>query len=289
MPPVPPKPQTVSYDTGEAIIAWLGTFPIGTTFRTYWEAGDLVTVPSQPFTNQFGDNLKSKTDSIRAGNGINTIPDNTNIYVAVTSVSISGVESAQSPALYLPICNADDADSVTVARDEAHFKKLLLTDDKGRLQISGSTSISPAVEDAILEIRDALVGVFGNDYQISVDDSTQTITGTTAFQVAMAFTPVVCASGPFSGIYKISWSSEFSHDIAGGDTEVRLIRTDIGPIEIGYNEEQAADSDDWNTFSGSTTVALISENPSFDLEFRTAQVGQTALIRRIRLEWYRVA
>ena len=101
MPPIkPPKPQIVSLSDGGAIIAWLGTYPAGTTFSTYWEPGTIASPPSLPFSNQFETGLKSKTNSIRVGSGINPVPNGANIYVSVTS-SIHGLVSHQSAPIFV--------------------------------------------------------------------------------------------------------------------------------------------------------------------------------------------
>lgn len=117
-------------------------------------------------------------------------------------------------------------------------------------------------------------------------DGTSIANGTTAFQVKLPFAP---AGGPFTGTYRVGWSAEFSHTPAGGDTEVQVVRTDGGSVILGYAEEEAEDGDDWNSFAGFVYVVLTAESPTFELQYRTVQAAQNALIRRTRLEFYEVA
>ena len=119
----------------------------------------------------------------------------------------------------------------------------------------------------------------------AASDGTSIATGTSAFQLKLTFTP---AGGPFTGTFRLGWSSEFSHTPAGGDTECRVHRTDIGPVELAYAEEQAEDGDDWNSFAGFIYIVFAAESPIFELQFRTVQALQNALIRRARLEFFEV-
>lgn len=133
-PPTPPKPQPVNvYDAG-AIIAWLGVYPTGTAFNTYWEIGTFDAPPSPPLVYRFSSGLKARTDSIRAGHGIDAIPIGVNVYITVTSV-LYGIESAQSEPIFLSICNGDDSDAVNVGQDKSGTRKSLRTDEKGRLVV----------------------------------------------------------------------------------------------------------------------------------------------------------
>ena len=117
-------------------------------------------------------------------------------------------------------------------------------------------------------------------------DGTSIANGTSAFQVKLAFVPT---GGPFTGTYRLGWSSEFSHTPAGGDTECQVVRTDVGPTTLGYAEEEAQDGDDWNSFAGFIYIVLGAESPTFELQYRTVQALQNALIRRTRLEFFEVA
>lgn len=110
--------------------------------------------------------------------------------------------------------------------------------------------------------------------------------GTSAFQTKLSFTP---AGGPFTGTYRVGWSSEFSHTPAGGDTEVRVRRTDGGPTTLGFAEEEVSDGDEWSSFSGFIYVVLTAESPTFEMQYRTVQALQNALIRRVRFEFFEVA
>jgi hypothetical protein len=148
MPPVPPKPQQVNLYNNGAIIAWLGTYPIGTTFNTYWEAGTINAAPSTPLAYRFSNNLKARTDSIRVGYGIDIISANTNIYVTVASV-LNGIESDQSEPIFLSVCLGDSSDSVNIAKDEAGTKKSLKTDEKGRLIVVTEPDAPLIVEDLL--------------------------------------------------------------------------------------------------------------------------------------------
>lgn len=116
-------------------------------------------------------------------------------------------------------------------------------------------------------------------------DGLSSITGTTAFQTKLSFSP---GNGPYTGRFRLGWSSEFSHDTGGGDTEVQLRRTDGGSVVLAFNEEEAEDGDDWNTFAGFIYLNLTAVSPTFVVEFRTVQAGNTASIRRVRLEWIEV-
>jgi hypothetical protein len=120
----------------------------------------------------------------------------------------------------------------------------------------------------------------------NASNGTSLSTGTTAFQVKLPFAPT---GGPFTGTYRLGWRSEFSHTPAGGDTECQAVRTDVGPTTLGYAEEEAEDGDDWNSFSGFIYVVLAAESPTFELQYRTVQALQNALIRRTRFEFFEVA
>jgi hypothetical protein len=117
-------------------------------------------------------------------------------------------------------------------------------------------------------------------------DGTSISNGTTAFQVKLAFAPT---GAPFTGTFRLGWSSEFSHTPAGGDTECQVVRTDGGSTVLGYAEEEAQDGDDWNSFSGFIYVVLAAETPTFELQYRTVQALQNGLIRRTRFEFFEVA
>lgn len=130
--PTPPKPQIVSLENGGAIIAWLGTYPAGTVFNTYWEIGTFNSPPSPPLVYRFSTGLRSRTNSVGAGRGIDIIPKDVNIYMTVTSF-FGGMESPQSEPIFLSISNSNNADSVNVGADESGTKKLLKTDEEGRL------------------------------------------------------------------------------------------------------------------------------------------------------------
>jgi hypothetical protein len=131
---VPPQPQACQvYDRG-AIIAWgLQRFPKGYTYNVYWEAGTFATPPAGALANLYESGLKATGASIRAGAGSVPIPINTNIYVAITSVTPSGVESAQSDPLYISIDNAEHNPPVAIARDDSGQPKTLLVDEDGNL------------------------------------------------------------------------------------------------------------------------------------------------------------
>jgi len=100
LPITPPQPGIVGIQDEGAIIAWTGTYPAGTTFNVYWEAGTFAAPPTPPLANLFESGLIAKTSSIRSGEGSVTIPINTNIYVSVTSVDLAGSESTQSQILF---------------------------------------------------------------------------------------------------------------------------------------------------------------------------------------------
>jgi len=117
-------------------------------------------------------------------------------------------------------------------------------------------------------------------------DGTSIATGSSAFQLKLSFTPT---GGPFTGTFRLGWSSEFSHTPAGGDTECQVVRTDGGPVLLGFAEEQAEDGDDWNSFAGFIYVVLTAETPVFEVQYRTVQALQNALIRRTRFEFFSVA
>jgi hypothetical protein len=121
----------------------------------------------------------------------------------------------------------------------------------------------------------------------TASEGTSSITGTTAFQTKIAsWTP---SGAPFTGNYRLKVECEFNHDTGGGDTEVRVMRTDVGPTEQAYAEAQPGDGDDW--FHLSTTIpydGLSGVSISFALEYRTGQAGQTATIRRARFFWEQV-
>jgi hypothetical protein len=116
-------------------------------------------------------------------------------------------------------------------------------------------------------------------------EGTSIATGTSAFQVKLSFTPT---GGAFTGTFRLGWRSEFSHTPAGGDTECQVVRTDGGPTTLGFAEEQAEDGDDWNDFAGFIYIVLTAESPVFEMQFRTVQALQNALIRRVRFEFFEV-
>lgn len=153
MPPIPPKPQIVSSEDGGAIIAWLGTYPAGTTFNVYWESGTIDLAPVQPYSQEFETGLRARTSSVRIFNGTDQIPNDTNIYVAVTSVGPDG-ESAQSSPIFLSICNATNADQVAVGRDLADQNKMLLTDEKGRIFVTTDANAPIVVDETTLNAND---------------------------------------------------------------------------------------------------------------------------------------
>lgn len=152
-PPVPPKPQIVSAEDGGAIVAWTGTFPCGTTFNVYWAAGTSTTAPVQPYPNTYETGLKARTSSVLVGRGVTPVPNNSNLYIAVTAVH-KGVESPQSSPLFLSICNATDADEVTVAMDESDQRKLILTDEKGRIFVVTDENAPLVVKEEQLTAND---------------------------------------------------------------------------------------------------------------------------------------
>lgn len=117
-------------------------------------------------------------------------------------------------------------------------------------------------------------------------DGLSIISGSSAFQTKLTFTP---AGGPFTGTYRLGWSSEFSHTPAGGDTECRVQRTDGGSVTLGFAEEEVSDGDEWSSFSGFVYVVLTAESPTFEMQYRTVQALQNALIRRVRFEFFEVA
>lgn len=152
-PPVPPKPQPVTvYDDG-AIIAWHGTYPTGTTFTIYWNAGSSGSIPSLPYSNIFQSGLKARTGSVRAESGVDTIPKGMNIYVSVTS-NWGGQESAQSEPLFLSICNATQSNEVSVGRDYSDQNKMLLTDEKGRIFVTTDAGAPIVVDETTLTASD---------------------------------------------------------------------------------------------------------------------------------------
>lgn len=120
----------------------------------------------------------------------------------------------------------------------------------------------------------------------AVSSGNSSITGTTAFQTKLTFSP---AGGPFTGLFKLTYHAEFNHDTAGGDTEVQLQRTDTGPTTLAFVEEQPDDADDWNVLSGFIYVTLTAESPTYAIQWRTVQAGNTANIRRARMEFVEVS
>jgi hypothetical protein len=157
--PIPHKPQIVSIVDGGAIVAWLGTYPAGTTFNTYWAYGSANSIPPTPFVNLFSSGLKARTDSFTEGNGIVPIPRDSNIYISVTSF-MHGVESAQSDPIFLSICNSAKEDQIAIARDESNANKLLRTDEKGRLFVVTDSS-NPAIvtEAPLIALAPVLINV----------------------------------------------------------------------------------------------------------------------------------
>jgi len=119
----------------------------------------------------------------------------------------------------------------------------------------------------------------------NASDGTSIATGSSAFQIKLSFTPT---GAPFTGTFRLGWSSEFSHTPAGGDTECQVVRTDVGPTVLGFAEEQAEDGDDWNSFAGFTYIVLAAATPVFEIQYRTVQALQNALIRRTRFEFFEV-
>ena len=132
MPIVPPQPVIKSIQDEQALIAWAGTFPAGTTFNIYWGAGDIDLPPITPLINIFETDIKSQQSSIRSG--VSGIPEHTNIYVSITSVDNAGNESAQSTLLFLSLDNsAQSMRVVGTGIDDSNTYKYLKTDEHGRL------------------------------------------------------------------------------------------------------------------------------------------------------------
>ena len=141
--PTPPKPNISNIQDEQAIIAWGGDYPTGTTFNVYWEAGALDTPPGGPLSNTFETGLTSRQSSIRAGTGAPPIPANTNVYVAITSV-FGGVESSQGTALFLSLKNAaQPSRAVGVGMDDVSVRKYLHTDECGNLGITSLSGSAP--------------------------------------------------------------------------------------------------------------------------------------------------
>jgi hypothetical protein len=65
------------------------------------------------------------------------------------------------------------------------------------------------------------------------------------------------------------------------------VRTDGGPVVLGFAEEQADDASEWVEFSGFIYLALVAATPVFEFQYRTVQALQNALVRRVRFEFAR--
>jgi hypothetical protein len=115
-------------------------------------------------------------------------------------------------------------------------------------------------------------------------DPNSSVTGLTSFVTKLTFSP---AGFPFSGLHKVVWYAEYNHDRTNGNTEVQLVRTDT-PDTLGFASERITDGSNWNIFSGFAYVTLSSESPTFEFQFRTDTVANTANLRRARVEFFEV-
>ena len=233
---VPPKPGPVQvYDEG-AIIAWGGVqkFPRGYTFNVYWEAGTFSSPPAGALANTFETGLPSTTASIRSGSGASVVPINTDIYVAVTSVTPGGVESAQSTPLFLSMTNAEHNPPVAVARDDSGQPKTLLINESGQL-VTTATGGGPGGGDAssanqlvqidiaqqqldkICDILDKLGGVFGNQAGFAESIEVSTLSGSDWLQKVSLTTDNLA-----SGNYLVQWSYQWNIDSTTQNFEARV-------------------------------------------------------------------
>jgi len=120
----------------------------------------------------------------------------------------------------------------------------------------------------------------------SASETESTVTGTTAWQTKLVLSP---SGGPFTGTYQLRWYMEFGHTPADGDTEVRAGRGDGGLVIYGSAEKEAKDDDEYLPFAGRSPILTLSaESPVFGLQFMTVQSTETALVRRARLEFWKV-
>jgi len=111
------------------------------------------------------------------------------------------------------------------------------------------------------------------------------VTGLTTFITKLTFTP--SPGAPFTGDFRLNWYGEYNHDKTNGNTEVQLIRTDVAST-LGFASERPTDSNNWNIFSGFINFTLIANSPVFDFQFRTDTPANTAILRRVRLEFFEV-
>jgi hypothetical protein len=111
------------------------------------------------------------------------------------------------------------------------------------------------------------------------------VTGLTSYVTKLTFAPT---PSPMTGTFKLEWYAEYNHDKTNGNTEVQLLRTDV-PSTVGFASERITDASNWNIFSGHQYFTFSGSSPSFDLNFRTDTLSNTASVQRVRLDLFKVA
>jgi len=152
------------------------------------------------------------------------------------------------------------------------------------LAVQGELGIDPAglfaTVVARLDANDALVGVFGNDYQTAVSAARSTTTSST-FQIK---TTLITPS--LTGTYRVGWVGVMD----GLDLpEIRLQNT-TDALTLGIARiNKPGDAGERMTESGFGEVVFTGASKTFELQFRDQAGGNIAGITDARIEFWRVA